>query len=72
MSKKLTEKEEEAVEKAHASKIGVFKVDPMGNETLERVYSAEEHGENFLQLAESRKEAILRKEKKQAVLREIK
>ena len=72
MAKELTEKQEKAVEKAHASAIGVFWVDSMGKETLERVYSVEEHGENFLQLAESRKKKIIEVYKKQAVLREVK
>jgi hypothetical protein len=59
MAKKLTEGEEKAVEKAKASAIGVFKVDSNGNETLERIYSAAEHGEDFLKLAESRKSKII-------------
>jgi hypothetical protein len=72
MAKELSKSEEKAVEKAHASAIGVFRVDSSGQETLERVYSVAEHGENFLELAESRKNKIINVEKKQAVLREVK
>nr|AUN36872.1 hypothetical protein [uncultured bacterium] len=70
--KELTEQEEKAVEKAHAKAIGVFRIDSAGKANLERVYSIEEHGEEFQKLAESRKEAILKKEGKQAELREVK
>ncbi len=72
MAKELNEKQEKAVEKAHAAAIGVFRVDSAGIETLERVYSVQEHGEDFLKLAESRKKKIIEAEKRQAVLREIK
>jgi hypothetical protein len=70
--KELSDKEEKAVEKAHASSIGVSRIDSMGKAMLERVYSIQEHGENFKELAQSRKEAILKKEGKQVELREVK
>jgi hypothetical protein len=70
--KELSESEEKAVEKAHASAIGVFRVDSMGGETLERVYSIEEHGEEFQRLAQSRCDKINNVYKQKAVLREIK
>lgn len=71
-NKELSDKEAKAVEKAHASAIGVFRVDNAGNETLERVYSIQEHGEDFLKLAQSREKKINEAYKQKAVLREIK